>query len=292
MTTEQKQLIKVVLTALGCGLGFFVVFIYLLQPFFRGAIVLPQHVGLGGINLQFYGVIIGLAALSAYWLSSKRRSMYEVSAEDADSIYFFVLIFGFIGARIYHVVSEFGYYVHYPWQSFAVWNGGLSIFGAGLGGVLALVVYKKIYNHYSLWQLLDWLTPGVVLGQIIGRFGNFVNYELYGSPTNLPWKMFVPPQFRIPTLETFQFFHPLFLYEAAGSVVILVLLLRLKLRSGRLFLLWLLLYNVMRLFLENLRANSVIYAGIRVNAVVALVLALIAISIYVHPNFKPNTPNS
>lgn len=277
MAENQKRIWKTVITALAIGCVGFFGMSWLLSPFFSGRIILPQSFGLGGIRIQFYGLIIAVSAIAGYWLALKRRKETGVSSEDADLIIFFTIIGGFIGARLYHVISEYEFYVHQPLQVFAVWNGGLSIYGAGIGGAIAIYAYIRYYKKYSFLQLLDWLTPSAVLGQIIGRFGNFTNYELYGTPTELPWKMFVPVQFRIPPFEVNQFFHPLFLYEAAGSLFILMVLLKLKLRIGYLFLMWLLLYNVLRFLLEQLRVGSVIYSGIRVNAIVSLVLASVAI---------------
>ncbi len=289
MISDKKQIFSVVATALALGgVGFFS-FVLILQPIFSGQIILPQSLTLGSLHLQYYGLLIGLAALSGYWLLMKLRHKYRIEKSDADNLLFLVLVCGFVGARLYHVFSEAPFYFEHPRQIIAVWNGGLSIFGADLGGFIGLVAYRKYFSKYSMMQLLDWITPGVVLGQIIGRFGNFVNYELFGNPTTLPWKMFVPEQFRLAPFENAQFFHPLFLYEASGSIVILMLLLRLKLRPGQLFLLWLFLYNVMRFFLEFLRVGSITYANIRINAVVAMVLAIFAAVLWIHRNRKSQT---
>ncbi|HEX3099481.1 MAG TPA: prolipoprotein diacylglyceryl transferase [Patescibacteria group bacterium] len=283
MNHDRKQLIRSILIAVAVGvLGFFVVTI-LMQPFFSGRWTVPQSFGIGKIRIQFYGLLLGLGALAGYWLAIRRKVLYKISDELADSVIFVSLVFGFIGARLYHVASEYPYYVQHPAQIVAVWNGGLSIFGAAIGGVLGIYICYRFWfkaaptsSTTTFLQLLDWLTPSIIVGQIIGRFGNFVNYELYGYPTSLPWKMFVPVKFRLPPYELVHFFHPLFLYEAAGSVIILILILKLKPRAGSLFLMWLLLYNVMRFFLEFLRVGSITYGGIRVNAIVALVIALLA----------------
>lgn len=276
MKFQNKAIFHVALTALAVGIVGFFCFTLLLQPFFTGQWVMPQNLSLGGVKLQYYGIILALATMTGYWLTMRRKGDYKILDEDAETIFFIVLLCGFLGARLYHVFSSFNFYLESPAQIFAVWNGGLSIYGAGLGGVFGLLIYCIRNKKYSLMQLLDWLTPGVVLGQLIGRFGNFVNYELYGNPTNLPWKMFVPVNFRLPPFELNQFFHPLFLYEAAGSAIILVLLLRLKFKPGQLFLLWVLLYNVMRFFLEFLRVDSVVYGNLRVNALVSLILVGLA----------------
>ena len=303
MNPEKKKLIVNILTAVAIGgLGFFIV-TFILQPFFSGSVVLPQFFGIGKIKIQFYGLILGLGALAGYTLAMRRKSSYKIPAEHADSIILAAIIFGFIGARVYHVLSEITFYIQFPSQIIAVWNGGLSIFGAAIGAVLAVFLYQKYFlkdaePKTSFLNLLDWLTPSIIVGQIVGRFGNFMNYELYGYPTNLPWKMFVPIQFRTPPYELVSFFHPLFLYEAAGSALILVLVLKLKLRHGRLFLLWLLLYNVMRFFLEYLRVGSIVYGNIRINAIVAGILALIALALFLKlkksesVDVIPNSSNS
>lgn len=282
MNPSHKKLATTILIAVAIGvLGFFVL-AWLLGPFFSGNWEVPQSLGFGKFRIQFYGLIIGLAALAGYLLAMRRRKEFGVSQESADMLIFLAIISGFIGARLYHVISEFGYYAHNLGQIFAVWKGGLGIFGAAIGAIAAVLIYKKYFmtEQVSFLNLLDWLVPSLVIGQIIGRFGNFVNYELYGYPTNLLWKMFVPVQFRVPPYELNQFFHPLFLYEAAGSLIILVLILKLKVRAGGLFLMWLFLYNVMRFFLEFLRVSSVTYGGIRVNAIVSAVLALLAVALW------------
>lgn len=302
MNTEQKQFIRSFLTAVAVGaLGFFVI-VWLLSPIFSGRFVVPQTFNIGGFKLQLYGLLLGLGVLAGYLVAMKRKALYNIPEDKADTIIFLAIVFGFIGARLYHVVSEYPYYLQNLGQIFAIWNGGLSIFGAGLGAVIAIFVYHKFFlkkteQTLSFLSLLDWLTPSILLGQIIGRFGNFVNYELYGYPTTLPWKMYVPVQFRLPPYELSQFFHPLFLYEAMGSVIILILILKLKLRHGSLFLMWLLLYNVMRFFLEFLRVDSVVHGSIRVNAVVAAILAVLGATLWYKfrnhtNNVIPNSPNN
>lgn len=299
MNSESKKIALTILTAVAIGgLGFFVA-VWILGPVFSGQLVVPQSFGVGPVKIQLYGLMLGLAVLGAYGLVTRRKDSYNIPNDQVDTIIFISIISGFIGARLYHVISEYGYYVHQPEQIFAVWNGGLSIFGAAIGAVLALFFYQKYFlkSQVSFLSLLDWLTPGIVIGQIVGRFGNFLNYELYGYPTSLSWKMFVPMQFRMPPYELNEFFHPLFLYEAAGSVVILVLVLKLKPRSGTLFLMWLLLYNVMRFFLEFLRVGSVTYGNIRVNAVMSALMAIVAVVLWYKlknqaNNVLPNPSNN
>jgi phosphatidylglycerol---prolipoprotein diacylglyceryl transferase len=279
LSEENGRLIRTILTALAVGCVAFFAVTAILQPFFSGRIALPQNLHIGSFRIQYYGIILGLASLAGYWLAIKRSNKLNITRDRIDTIALILIFSGFVGARVYHVLSELPFYLDHPLLSFEVWNGGLSIFGAALGGLLGLLIYNRYVTKTPLpfLELLDWLTPSLVLGQIIGRFGNFLNYELYGTPTRLAWKMFVPIQHRLSPFELNPFFHPLFLYEATGSIIILFLLLKLKLKTGQLFLLWLFLYNVLRFFLEHLRVESVIYSGIRINAIVALIIVGLAV---------------
>lgn len=286
-----KSHFKLLVLAIGSGLVLFVVAWFVFQKVFTGAVHLPQNLQLGPLTIQYYGLILAIAALAGYGLAMHRRKQFGIEQSTADNIILTVLIAGFIGARLYHVVSDYNYYSHNPTKILAVWNGGLGIYGVIIGGVIALFLCKKYFTSVSIWKLLDWLVPSVVLGQIIGRFGNFINYELYGLPSGLPWKMFVPVEFRLAPYQLNQFFHPLFLYESAGSMVILFLLLRLKLRPGGLFLAWLFMYNVMRFLLEQLRVGSVVYYNVRVNGLISLLLIAISIALYIK-YVKPNPQNN
>ncbi len=252
---------------------------------FTGKWILPQQFSLGPVTIRFYGVCLALAAVIAYAVVMRRRSAYDINQQQSDAIILFLLVSGFVGARLYHVVSELPYYLEHFALIPAVWKGGLSIFGAIIGGVVGLGVYLKFIarqKQFSLKELsniLDWLVPGVAIGQAIGRFGNLFNYEIYGYPTDLPWKMFVPARFRLPPYETSQFFHPLFLYESIISLIIALALIKLspKLRGGSLFFLWLFLYNGMRFFLETMRFDSVLISGFKLSEIVAGVLVIVGL---------------
>lgn len=261
------------------GICFFVLVIGILHPWFSGTKIFVQGIMLGGLELRYYGILMSGSILAGYWWAYKtrERAYHDFTASHLDHIVLICLVFGFIGARAYHVISQYGLYLEHPWQMFAVWQGGLSIYGAAIGGVLALLWYARRNSQLSFWKLVDWLTPSVILGQIIGRFGNFVNYELYGKPTELWWKMYVPESWRSVGWENFHYFHPLFLYESTIMLVLFYILIKGKFRTGEVFLWWILVYNIARFCLEFLRIDSVMYGGVRVNAVVSLVLATTSI---------------
>lgn len=222
---------------------------------------------------------MALAAGSGFYLCLKRAKAYSVELKQAEDLIFWLVIFGFLGARLYHVLSDVAFYWQNPLNILMVQKGGLSIYGAVLGGALSLPFLKKYLKiNLSFSSLLDFLLPGVLLGQIIGRFGNFFNYEAFGYPTNLPWKMFVPAEFRPGGYGQFSFFHPWFLYESLGNFFILLILLKTTKasKSGKIAFLYLLLYNLLRFCLEFLRIDSTFILGLRLNAVVSGLIVILS----------------
>ncbi|MDP2933026.1 MAG: prolipoprotein diacylglyceryl transferase [bacterium] len=240
---------------------------------FSGAIVLPQTLKVGFFSARYFGLIFALAVWAGYRLAEKRAPLFGVSAEQADNIMIWLMIGGFIGARLYHILSSLPYYLQNPVEIFIVWHGGLSVIGALLGGLLTLCVIVIRKGYGKVPTFLDWLAPSMALGQVIGRFGDLFNYELFGYPTNLPWKMFVPEIFRPSVFAGSSFFHPLFLYESLGNAMILwVLLKRIRpTNPGKIFFTYLMSYGILRFALEFFRIDSVFVGALRLNAMVSLV---------------------
>lgn len=260
-------------------LGTCVLLVYSLAEIFKGHIILPQTFHLGFFAIHYYGLTMAAAIAAGFYLALARARKYGLNLTESENVLFWLAIGGFIGARLYHIASSYSFYAQYPLDTLKVWNGGLSIYGAIIGGLLALIICKKIYHlPATTYDLLDWLAPSLVLGQIIGRFGNLFNYEAFGYPTNLPWKMFVPFRFRPDLYQTYNFFHPFFLYEILGNLIILFLLLKTikPKQPGTLFFSYLLLYNLLRFALEFLRIDSTFIGQVRLNAAMSLLLAAIA----------------
>lgn len=265
-------------------------FIFLISKVFSGSLILPQGFNLGPLYIRFYGLFLALAVGAAYLFAVKRASKYSISEIQAENIIFVVLISGFVGARLYHVFSSLEYYSQNVGEVFKVWHGGLSIYGAVLGSFLSLLIYLKSLSPspLALVPLLNWLTPSLLLGQIIGRFGNFFNYEAFGYPTNLPWKMFVPETFRPENFLQNSFFHPWFLYEVLFNLLILFIVLKFEERVNfkSLFFTYLLLYNAVRLSLEFLRIDSTFIGIFRLNFLVSLGLVTVSLAFLIKNRFK------
>ncbi len=251
--------------------------IYLLYLVFQGKLIMPQALHIGPSHIRYFGIVLALSVLAAYTLAIKRASLYQINKNEAEDFIFWVIVGGFIGARTYHVLSSLPYYLQHPVDILMVWHGGLSVIGSLIGGLV--VVYLKSKNiRQNFLSLLDWLAPSMVLGQVIGRFADLFNYELFGYPTSLPWKMFVPVDFRPAAYIGANFFHPLFLYEAIGNTVILIILLWKTKQAdgkGKTFFTNLILYGILRFFLEFLRIDSVFIGSLRLNAIVSLTFILV-----------------
>jgi phosphatidylglycerol:prolipoprotein diacylglycerol transferase len=280
---------------------FVTVLIYFLSLVFSGRLILPQTFSFGFVTIHYYGIILAIAVFCSYYLAIKSTSKYDISVKQGGDIIFWIIIGGLVGARIYHVFSSVSYYSLHSVEILKVWHGGLSIYGALIGGFLALLLWKKLttYNlpalsaDRQLTTLLNWLTPSLVLGQIIGRLGNLFNYEVYGYPTNLPWKMLVPREFRLSTYWDTSFYHPWFLYEQLGLILIwCVLKFGLKGQKSNLFISYVLLYNLMRFGLEFLRIDSNFIGQFRQNAVVSLCLAVGALGLIIYGRVFKSSKNA
>lgn len=193
---------------------------------------------------------------------------------------FWVILSGILGARLYYVLFNLGYFSENLSEILAVWKGGLAIHGALIGGAVAFFIFAWRKKLPRL-MYLDIIIPGVILAQAIGRWGNFFNSEAFGRPTNLPWKLFIPEASRPDELRGSEYFHPTFLYESIWNLAgfgILVILNRYisskPNRAGTVFFAYLIWYSIGRFFIESLRTDS-LYAGQLRTAQIASVLFIV-----------------
>lgn len=252
---------------------------------------MPDGIQIGTFTIHFYGIIIMVGVLAATFVAQQEADRRGQDGQLVWDLLIWVLVAGIIGARIWHILTPMpdlvakgitpGYYLTHPLAAIAIWNGGLGIPGAVIGGVLALFFFAR-RHHLPFPTWLDLLAPSLALGQAIGRWGNFFNQELYGAPTRLPWAIYIDPQHRYPGYADVAYYHPLFLYESLWDLANMALLLWLarrfrdRLRPGDLFLVYLIVYPVGRFLLEFLRMDASQVAGVNANQAVMGVVAVAA----------------
>jgi prolipoprotein diacylglyceryl transferase len=232
-----------------------------------------------------YGVILAVGVLVAVYVAEQRWRRRGYPRDGIYDISFWVVIWGVVGARLYHVITDYQRFDDDPWRAFQIWRGGLSIWGAVIAGALAVVVICR-RRHLPTLVVMDCMAPGIVLAQAIGRWGNYFNQELFGKPSTLPWALEIAPQHRPAGYVQYATFQPTFLYESLACLAIFGILLlvehRARLRLGQTFALYVVLYTFARFWFENMRIDSAHeIAGMRVNAWVAIALFLFGIGWFV-----------
>ncbi len=239
----------------------------------------PILVKLGPITIRWYGLLIATAVLIGVSLSQYLAKRRNINPDLLSDLSIWLVIGAIPAARLYYVLFQWSEYAQYPERIIAIWQGGIAIHGAILGGALAALIFAKL-KQVSFWQLADLVAPSLILGQAIGRWGNFFNSEAFGRPTNLPWKLYIPPQRRPPELANFEYFHPTFLYESLWDLTVFALLItlffrglsgKLRLRVGALSMVYLIAYSLGRLWIEGLRTDSLMLGPLRIAQVVSLV---------------------
>ena len=248
-----------------------------------------------GLNIYYYGVILAIAILvgtfTADYIGEKFFGLKKDVCVDMSP---YLVVFGIIGARLYYCLLNYDFYLKFPTEILAIRHGGISIHGAILGGLIGLIIFAK-RRGYTIPKLADVATIGLILAQAIGRWGNFFNSEAFGYPTSLPWKLYIAPQYRqVPYLNN-EYFHPTFLYESILNLLIFgILLVSVKKnwfkKDGCVALLYLILYSLVRIFVESFRIDSVCYIfGIPVAIVVSICIMILASVALILNNVKKST---
>ncbi len=239
----------------------------------------PILVKLGPLTIRWYGLLIATAVLVGVTLSQYLAKRRQINPDLLGDLAIWLVIGAIPAARLYYVLFEWPEYAQHPEQIIAIWQGGIAIHGAILGGIIATLIFSRL-KQVSFWQLADLVAPSLILGQALGRWGNFFNSEAFGRPTDLPWKLFIPPDRRPLEYANFAYFHPTFLYESLWDLMVFGLLLTLffqglkgkpRLKVGTLSMVYLVTYSLGRLWIEGLRTDSLLLGPLRIAQVVSLV---------------------
>lgn len=241
---------------------------------------------LGPIPLRAYALLIIVGIIVAVWLGNKRYVARGGAPGTILDIAIWAVPFGIIGGRIYHVVTDWQLYFGPNGSGFGgairIWDGGLGIWGAVAFGALGAWIGARRLG-VALPPVADAIAPGIALAQAIGRFGNYFNQEIFGSPTELPWGLEISVENRPAAYEEFLTFHPTFLYESLWLVGVALVVIwadrRFTLGHGRAFALYILLYTLGRGWIEALRidsANEIL--GLRLNIWTSVIVGLGALA--------------
>ncbi len=226
----------------------------------------PVLISLGALTIYWYGFFIVLGILAAIITTLKLAKYYQIKSDLIFDLSFWLVIGGVAGARIYDVILFLPYYLEQPLAVFKVWEGGLAIHGGIIAGIIIIWIFS-LKKKLCFWRLTAVIVPGLALAQALGRWGNYFNQELFGLPTALPWGIPIDIMNRPINHLSQQFFHPTFLYESIGNLVIFfililtILYITKKARLNKHFFvlisaLYMILYSILRFSLEFIRLDE------------------------------------
>ncbi|MEW5819644.1 MAG: prolipoprotein diacylglyceryl transferase [Cyanobacteriota bacterium] len=241
---------------------------------------------LGPFTIHWYGILIAIAFIVALLICCHVAKEKNENPDNFTDLATYVLIFAIIGARLYYVIFNFSDYENDIISIFKIWQGGLAIHGGIIGGLIAGFVFTKV-KKLSFPKYCDITCLGLIIGQAIGRWGNFFNSEAFGTPADLPWKLYIPPDKRPAEFLYDSYFHPTFLYESLWNFIVFFILyfaLRKPLNkyNGALFFCYMGLYSLGRFFIEGLRTDSLMVFNLFRTAQVISILFIVisAISLF------------
>lgn len=247
-----------------------------------GGIMDPVAFTIFGIDIMWYGVLISLGVLLGVIFALRECKRIGFKEDDLLDFLLVAIPSAIVGARAYYVIFSWDYYSKNPGEIINIRNGGLAIHGALIAGVIVGVLFCRI-RKINVLKLLDIVMPSVALGQAIGRWGNFINQEAHGGPTNLPWGIMVNGQ-KV---------HPTFLYESIFDFCIFLFLMwfrkNKKTTDGQVLGLYLILYSAGRFLVEGLRTDSLMFLGMRVAQLISLASVLAGVLLLLYIKKKNNS---
>lgn len=254
----------------------------------------PVFLWVGSLPIYWYGVIIASGAFLGLWVATREADRLGVKKDYIIDLVVFAIPIAILFARIYYVIFEWDRYAGGPWwKVFAVWEGGIAIHGALIGAVLTAIVFTRV-RRLSFWQIADILAPSIILGQAIGRWGNFMNQEAHGGPiseaTYNNFHQYLPDFIMNQMCIDGTMYHPTFLYESIWNIFgfgLLLLLRKYPLRRGELFLSYVIWYSIGRYFIEGMRTDSLyVVANLRAAQLLSVILIIVAIALIIYRRKK------
>ena len=248
----------------------------------------PRVLSLGPLNIHLYGIAIGLGLILAVIYACRRSKEFGLKEDDILDGVLWITPFAIICARIYYVAFSWKDYADNPLSVFAIWEGGIAIYGSVIGAVIGVIVLCKV-KKLKIATVLDITLLGFFIGQILGRWGNFFNREAFGAATDSFFRMGL---YNTVT-GSWEYYHPTFLYESVWNLVGFILLHFLSKRrkyDGQIALGYCAWYGLGRCFIEGLRVDSLYWGPFRVSQVLAALTCVIASAILLWQSFQPHDP--
>jgi len=273
----------------------------------------PIALKIGGLTFRWYGILITLGVVLALYLTQYLAERRGEDPNRAWALLPILLVTGIVGARLWYVINTWEKYKDHVFSigdpniagALEVWRGGIAIQGAVAGGIIGILIYKR-FTGIKFLRWADFIVPGLILAQGLGRWGNFMNNEAYGRTTGLPWGIKIPCEYRTrgttpgtndtscPTISADATFHPTFFYESVWNYAVFLMLyfmimypkkvqkfLKIRLRDGDIFLAYLVFYSIGRFFVESLRTDSLFIVGNPVDGGIRSAQAISIVGIFI-----------
>ena len=256
----------------------------------------PILLDLGFVEIRWYSVLILTAFIIGYFLVVNRCKKVGISQTFITDLSFYLIIFCILGARIYYCLFNLDYYLKNLIDIFKIWEGGLAIHGGIIAGILTIYFYSR-KKEISLLKLLDIFAPALVLGQAIGRWGNFFNMEAYGPEVALSTLQNLNiPKFIIEGMYIDSaYHHPTFLYESIGCLVIFIIIILIrnvkKIKTGQIASLYFIFYGIIRFLIEGLRQDSLMFFNLKAAQLISILMFVIGLYLFIRPYIKKEFEN-
>ncbi|MBD7985880.1 prolipoprotein diacylglyceryl transferase [Sporosarcina sp. Sa2YVA2] len=249
----------------------------------------PTAFQLGPIPIRWYGILITTGIILAFIVVQKEMVKRGMHPDFLTDLLIWAVPISIISARIYYVLFSWSSYKDNPIDVIKIWEGGIAIHGALIGAFLTTYIYTK-RRGISFWKVADIAAPGLLIGQIIGRWGNFINQEAHGGPVSEKFleSTFIPDWIMNQMTIKGVTYHPTFLYESLWNVVGLVIILLLRkviLKRGEMFLFYLTWYSIGRFFIEGMRTDSLYGGDLRAAQIVSIVTIIVAVTTFIYRRY-------
>ena len=247
----------------------------------------PILLKIGNITIYWYSVMILIGFLIASYLITKESKKFNIKKEIITDMLFYTIIIGILGARIYYVLFNLNYYSNNILDIFKVWEGGLAIHGGIIAGSIFIIIYTK-KNNLNTLKILDICVPGLLIGQALGRWGNFFNQEAHGPITTIDKLKYLPKFIQKGMYIDGNYYMPTFLYESIlciiGLIIILIIRRKLKIKNGQITGFYLIWYGIIWFIIESFRTDSLMLSILKQAPIISIIMIVIGIILIIKGN--------